>query len=89
MRITGVVQLHVVLAPAPLSDWLRGDRQLNVTARCHLIPGGRSLTNHHARRRLARVAVLDGDLRIGDSCADDRLRLCQVHADDRGHARRI
>jgi hypothetical protein len=88
-RTTDVVQLHVVLALALLSDWFRGDRQLNVTARRHRIPGDRSLTNHYARRCRSPIAVLDGDLRIGDSCADDRLRLCQVHANDHGHARRI
>lgn len=88
-RRGGHVQLRVILALAPLSDWFRGDLQLNVTARCHRIPGDRSLTNHRARRCGARVAVLNGDFRIGESCADDRLRLCQVHANDQGHARRI
>jgi hypothetical protein len=65
----------------------RGDHQLNGTVRCDLIPGGRSLTEHHARRHVVRAAVLDGDLRVGDNCADDCLRLDQVHASDRGHAR--
>jgi hypothetical protein len=82
------LQPHVALAFA-LLDRFRGDRQLNVTARCQLVPGGRSLTNHNARGQPARVALLDGDLRIGDSRADDRLRPYQVRANDQGHARRI
>ena len=86
IRITLLVsgrQLHMRLALALLSTWFRGDRQLNVTATCHLIPGGRALTNHRAGRHPARVAVLDSDLRIGDELGENDQVLVVLRGDER------